>query len=574
MAQVTGQNLKQESNQNNNNHQGAAPLPEHGRVSLLRPPGVGQNDGNTLTAPDEADLGLASIVRALDIDGRHNRTVSHILGELNSNPVIIAYRQEVLHELLRLPELVEQFSRVLPQLIELASLGRNKSWGESLPLPQIGARLAELEIYLNCVELLWSALENYNQNSGAKSAALLNLRAGLQLAREEPVYRNLTVELPRLRDRLNQASSVTLGINLDAQLRPESATLLSVNPERFSGKSGLMQRLLGDRAAAEVLRGSTSLFPANENRPRTPEHELFKELERILEKVASPVAAALSRYTKVSSAWLSALEPEAAFYLGAVRLVREMRLARLDFCRPEIAPPGENSGHLQGCYSLDLALRLKVNNRQGEVVANEVNFSPTGHILIITGPNSGGKTTYTRAVGQAQVLFQAGLPVPATSARLSPVDAIYTHFAREERAEANGGRLAQELNSLSQIFRKASRYSLILLNEPLTGTDHNSARSLGKDLLAGLKLLEARAIFVTHLHELLDDPAMAPGQGIVSLVAVATLPHPGSSAFQPSYKVIPGLPRALANAAELARQHGLSLAQITQTLRERGLLEE
>jgi DNA mismatch repair protein MutS len=130
------------------------------------------------------------------------------------------------------------------------------------------------------------------------------------------------------------------------------------------------------------------------------------------------------------------------------------------------------------------------------------------------------------------------------------------------------------LNTLSQIFRKASRYSLILLNEPLTGTDHVSARSLGKDLLAGLKLLGASAIFVTHLHEQLDDPALDPSQGIVSLVAVATMQNTGGSAFQPSYKVIPGLPRALANAAELARQHGLSLSQITQTLRERGLIEE
>jgi hypothetical protein len=569
MAQVTGLNSKSEFNQNNNNHE-----TEPGKFSLLRPSGLGQNEGNSQVVPDEADLGLVSIIRALDVDGRHYRTVSNILGELNSNPAIIAYRQDTLYELLGLPGLVEQFSEVLPQLIELASTGRSKGWGDSLPLPQIAARLAELEIYLNCVETLWAALKNYGEGSQARSAALLGLRARLLQAREDSIYRNLIVELPRLRSRLSQASSVTLGINLDGQLRPESATLLSVNPERFSGKGGLMQRLLGERAASEALRGSTSLYPANENRPRTPEHELFRELERILEKVASPVAAALSRFTRVSSAWLAALEPEVAFYLGAVRLVHEMGQAGLAFSRPEIAPMAENTGQLHNCYSLDLALRLKPGNRQREVVANEVNFSASGHIFIITGPNSGGKTTYTRAIGQAQLLFQAGLPVPATSARLSPVDAIYTHFAREERADANEGRLAQELTSLGQIFRKASRHSLILLNEPLTGTDHVSAGSLGKDLLAGLKLLGARAIFVTHLHELLDDPSLSSAPGIVSLVAVATMQNTGGPAFQPSYKVIPGLPRALANAAELARQHGLSLSQIAQTLRERGLLTD
>ncbi len=576
MARVTGINSKQESNQSAGNNQAGGLSPDRTRLSLLRPPGVPRNEGNSPVLPDEADLGLSSIIRALDIDGRHNRTVSAVLGELNSDPAVITYRQDVLYELLRLPALVEQFGLALPHLTELASVGRTKHWDENLPLPQVAARLAELEIYVNCVEGLWSALESYRESAGTSSMGLQDLRTGLVRAREDAVYTNLTAELPRLRARLNQASSVTLGINLDAQLRPESATILSVNQDRFNGKGTLLQRLLGEKAAAEGQRGSTNLFPANENRPRTPEHELFRELERILEKVASPVAEALSRYTKVSSAWLAALEPEVAFYLGAVRLVRELGQAGLAFCRPVIAPAAERAGVLKGCYSLDLALRLKGLNRQAEIVPNEVNFSVTNHIFIVTGPNSGGKTTYTRAVGQAQVLFQAGLPVPALTARFSPVDAIYTHFAREERAEANGGRLAQELNSLGQIFRKASRQSLILLNEPLTGTDHVSARSLGKDLLAGLKLLGARAIFVTHLHELLDDTALDPGNGIVSLIAVASVPPAKGgatgTAFQPSYRVIPGLPRALANAAELARQHGLSFSQITQTLRERGLI--
>lgn len=566
MAQASEINSRSEAGQNGSNNQAGSVTD---RVSLLRSPGVARNQGNSQVLPDEADLGLASIIRALDIDGRHYRVVSGVLGELNSDPAVIGYRQDVLYELLRLPALVEQFGRVLPDLIELTTVGRSKNWGENLPLPQIAGRLAELEIYLNCVEGLWSALEGY----AGPSAGLADLRTGLQRAREEAIYNNLKAELPHLRARLNQASSITLGINLDAQLRPESATLLSVNVERFTGKGTIIQRLLGDKAASDALRGTTSLFPANENRPRTPDHELFRELERILEKVASPVADALSKYTKVSSAWLAALEPEIAFYLGAARLVRELHQAGLAFCRPQVAPAAEHVAVLEGNYSLDLALRLKGHNRQSEVVPNEVNFSGDRHIFIITGPNSGGKTTYTRAVGQAQVLFQAGLPVPAVSARLSPVDAIYTHFAREERAEANGGRLAQELNSLSQVFHKASRYSLILLNEPLTGTDHISARSLGKDLLGGLKLLGARAIFVTHLHELLDDATGDPDSGIVSLVAVAS-GHSSSNGqnFQPSYRVIPGLPRSLANAAELARQHGLSISQITQTLRERGMI--
>jgi DNA mismatch repair protein MutS len=574
MARVTDSNLKQDSHNKGGADQPTGATIEEIKLSLLRPAGYAPEAGNTRVLPDEADLGLTSIIRALDIDGRHSRTVSAVLGELNSDPVVISYRQDVLYELLRLPGIVQQFSLALPNLTELAMVGRTKQWGETQPLPQVVGRLAELEIYVNCVEGLWSALGSYQGTTSNGSTGLLGLRAGLQRVRNESVYQGLAAELPRLRASLREASSITLGINLDAQLRPESATIVSVNQERFSGKGTLLQRLLGDRAAAEAQRSSRNLYPANDNRPNTPEHELFRELDRILEKVARPVAETLARYTKVSSAWLAALGPEIAFYLGAVRLVKEMDQAGLALCRPAIAPAAENAGKASGLYSLDLALRLKGLKRQAEVVPNEVEFSASGHIFIVTGPNSGGKTTYTRAVGQAQVLFQAGLPVPATAARFSPVDAIFTHFAREERAEASGGRLAQELKSLSNLFRQASCNSLILLNEPLTGTDHISARSLGKDLLAGLKLLGARAIFVTHLHELLEDTALdiASGGGIVSLVAVASAPVENGSAFNPTYKIIPGLPRALANAAELARQHGLSLPQITRTLRERGLI--
>ena len=189
-------------------------------------------------------------------------------------------------------------------------------------------------------------------------------------------------------------------------------------------------------------------------------------------------------------------------------------------------------------------------------------------IAIVTGPNSGGKTTYTRAIGQAQVLAQAGLLVPGSSARISPVDAIYSHFAAPERTDIGGGRLTEELERLAQIFRQATRHSLILLNEPLASTDHAAARALCRDVLAGLQLLGARAVFVTHIYELADDADLP---GVVSLTAgVATIEQNGDAPV-PSYSIAPGRPQVAGYAAELARRHGLSRDQIASTLRERGV---
>jgi DNA mismatch repair protein MutS len=113
------------------------------------------------------------------------------------------------------------------------------------------------------------------------------------------------------------------------------------------------------------------------------------------------------------------------------------------------------------------------------------------------------------------------------------------------------------------------------LNEPLASTDQTSARTLGRDLLAGLRLLGARTVFVTHLHELVEDAlaleAGAPEQMIASLVA-GVAQHDGNGAEPaPTYRIAPGQPRPPGYAAQLARQYGLDAAQIAQTLRERGV---
>ena len=148
-----------------------APVP-----SLLHPV-AGATHTSGRPAPSEADLGLAPIIRALDFDGRHGRFVASVLAELCDNPAVIGYRQDLLDDLLRLPDLVANIAGILPQLGELANISRASNWGENIPLLQVATRLAELDGYVTCVERLWVALDA----AGAELHAdgLLNLRAFL-----------------------------------------------------------------------------------------------------------------------------------------------------------------------------------------------------------------------------------------------------------------------------------------------------------------------------------------------------------------------------------------------------------
>src|SRR5262249_54690923 len=156
--------------------------------------------------------------------GRHSRFIAGVLAQLCADPLVIAYRQDVLADLLQQPELAAGFARLLPQLGELANAGRGNRWGDNLPLIQVAERLAELDGYVSCVEGLWAALES--AGDAVRAAGLLGLRAYLAATRAEADYRRLVDELPELRAQLDQAGSVTLGINLDGQLRPESATIV------------------------------------------------------------------------------------------------------------------------------------------------------------------------------------------------------------------------------------------------------------------------------------------------------------------------------------------------------------
>lgn len=540
------------------------------RPSLLYPAEAARPAGQA--ALNDHDLGITPIVQALDYDRRHSHFISNVLNELTCDEATIRYRQDVLENMLALPALIEQIEALLPALRALTETRPFLTQSAVTPLLLIGGRMAELDNYLQCVEGLAAALSH--AGTAIEAAGLQALHGYLTALQADATYQRLAAELPALREQLDHASSVTIGINLSADLQPESATILSINRQRFAGKGTFLDRLFGEREASDAMRGITALYKANEGHAQTPEHEFFRDLSRLLERVAAPVAGALERYKRLNTASLAAFEPEFAFYIGAAKLINRLRAAGLPFCRPAVAPMAERVCTITDAYSLDLALRVEQTDAHEInrlIVANDVTFDRAHALCIITGPNSGGKTTYTRAVGQAHVLFQAGLLIPGTAARISPVDHIYTHFAAPERLDREGGRFDAELEHLSNVFSSATGDSLVLLNEPLTSTDHQAAQQIGRDVITGLRMLGARTIFVTHLYELYDE-LDTHGDGLTSIVSLVAESAEQRDHTVPTYKIVPGMPRMRQHAHELAARHHLSRAQIARTLRERGLL--
>ena len=416
-------------------------------------------------------------------------------------------------------------------------------------------------------------------------------------------FQQVVKALPEIFSNLRACTSITIGVNLDEHLQPEEAVLLAVNSERFT-ESGLLDRLLGKSAAdgkgiapihslptltesdGMITGGLPISGPTRRAEPMLV--PLFRDLSRVLEKTTKPIARELKHYVHLNSQFLKDLRPAIIFYVQAVELARKMEALGLPVCLPEIAPSAERLCEIEDNYNIQLALHLSSQmpekNLSGQVVTNEVSLGSRGRIVILTGPNQGGKTTYMQAVGQAQVMAQAGLFVPGRRARISPVDGLYTHYPVEERLELGTGRFGDEARRIRTIFEQVTRYSLVLLNESLSTTNMTESLYLAQDIVRALRQIGLRAIFTTHLHELaatVQDLNMdTPGDSlVVSMVASyeegqaeQTDVAAGDGSY--SYRIVLGPPLGRSYADRIAARYGISLEQLVALLHQRKVLDE
>src|SRR5262249_37753052 len=137
---------------------------------------------------------------------------------------------------------------------------------------------------------------------------------------------------------------------------------------------------------------------------------LFRDVAKVLDTVCQPIARALRQYNGLHSGFLATLHGDLAFYLAAVQLMERLRSRGLRVGRPDIAPMTDRVCALQEAYNLNLALHQMAHaDDTASIVTNDVAMDDDGRICILTGPNQGGKTTYTQMVGVCQLLGQTGI---------------------------------------------------------------------------------------------------------------------------------------------------------------------
>ncbi len=570
-------------------------------ISLLWPQGT---DPRAVARPPRlkgqaaADLNLRRLADAIGAAHGHTSAILDILCYLCDDPAVIRYRQDVLADLLDHPALAEGLAALLPQIQTLESYAFSARPGQS-PLYEVVWRVGQLEAYVEVIGGLNAVFEEHGQH--IRAAGLIALRERAAAIAAEDTFQTLAAELPELVQNVRGIASITIGINLDDQLRPAEATLLAVNSKKFQGAgSSLLGMLFGRHADAEGWAGIAPLHTARPDGPlpagtrgvkfdNPMMYPLFRDLADVTKKALRPVASVLGRYVRVNIHFLDDIGAELAFYLGAARLVRALQEAGLPTCRPALASMKARVCTVEDAYNINLALRLLAERRstsdpppdlRAAIVLNDIRFDDDGRIFVLTGPNQGGKTTYTQAIGLIHVLAGAGLFVPGRRATLSPVDNIFTHFPVEERPDAGIGRLGEEAQRLSTIFSRATRHSLVLLNESLSSTSPGESLYLARDVVRALRMLGARATFATHLHDLAADcdelNTETPGDSvIISLVSLAVEGDArDGDDVQQTYRIVAGPPRGRSYAREIAARYGISYEQLADLLNRRGVVDD
>lgn len=564
-------------------------------LSLMYPDGEDRAREQALPQRTQEDLGLALLARELAGGSLSDRQATRLLAQLPTDRETIIHRQRILVDIAQHPELRDGLSALLPKIRELTMFSRSAREADA-PLLQAIWRIGELELYLECIRDLCSAFDAVDAGqSGDLSAGLTTLADYARRAARTETFAALAEELPRLKEGLKQKQSVTIGVNLDERFRPTEAALLSVNPERFE-QSGLLGRFFDTLEHSSDYRVSRPIHrmpsPASIPERKIPLTPLFQDLDTVLRSLGKSLHRGLREFLSVETAPLSGLEPEISFYLGAHTLKVRLEAAGLPTAFPTVAETEERSLQATGFYNLQLALRVleaggapseagapdgtasEAAATAGAVVRNDLDLGGRAGILLITGANQGGKTTFVQGAGILQVLAQAGLFVPAEEAVVSPVDTVVTHFPTAEAGSIETGRLSQELGDLARMFDLATNDSLLLLNESLASTNAAEALVVAEEMIAALRRIGTRTLYATHLHELADrlhrlnEPADV-GPQVAGLTAETEW---DGEQVRRTYRIVPGSPGGHSFARDLARKHGISYEQLLEKFRERGIL--
>lgn len=188
------------------------------------------------------------------------------------------------------------------------------------------------------------------------------------------------------------------------------------------------------------------------------------------------------------------LRVELAFYVGCLNLRDRLAAIGASTCFPEPEPLGGRRHRCKELYDVSLALTMGRS-----IVGNTVDAAGKS-LVIITGANQGGKSSFLRSIGLAQIMMQCGMFVGAESFSAGICGGLFTHYKREEDATMRGGKLDEELRRMSEVADEIGPSAIVLFNESFASTNEREGSEIARQVVRALLEQQVKVFFVTHLY--------------------------------------------------------------------------
>ncbi len=506
------------------------------------------------------DLSIDFLAAHLSHEKEEQPKLRHLLMQMPVDPAVIAYRQAIYKDLKNVPDVCERMQEIF-DMMQFYTMDINRSIYEKSSIWELVTRLRSLQNYVSSI----SQLQELLKGRAFRSDGMRMLVHHIERISTESGFSELAKDLEMLGDDVDGIRSMTLGVNFDSEFYPDEVGIISLNPYAF-GEKGVLERFLHFHRQKNTSDADLTPFTmlTHEKKPSAAESPLMNNLTQIVERML-PTATRklhkiLKKYTDVSGMALARLGDELMFYLRCIELETKLAAAKLPCCIPEFS---ENETILSDFYNVKLAICHLNGTVENSIVCNDLQFTKSRNILILTGPNRGGKTILTQGAGLAFLLFQHGMFVPCSSGKIRLCDGIYTHFPADENQTVALGRLGEESERFRMICETATSESLLLFNESFATTSHSESLYIAQDVLKYLCCLGARTCFNTHMHELAEQTEQLRCEKSVCGAASVVM---GQREGEDAYRIRYEKPNGKSYAHDIALQYGITFEQLLENL--------
>ena len=386
-----------------------------------------------------------------------------------TDPEAVTYRQEILSDCLAAPEMIRDLYALAGEALQ----AERKVWsglGRDQPRTLLRTAVQKMEVLVAYLRRLRTLAGEQAPN--VSSPGLSRLFEMLIAELDDDYFALIDGYLSEL----NFKGGLLVSAQLAAGNRGTGYTL------RRAREQGFLERLL-DRSGY-----SFTLADRDEAGARA-----LGELE---DRGVNAVANALSQSRDHVASFFIMLRTELAFYVACLNLSDRLVAKQEPTTLPSVLPSDRMALSARGLY--DVCLSLTVEDR---IVANDVDADDKS-LVMITGANQGGKSTFLRSVGLAQLMAQAGMFVAADALTVNACDGMFTHYKREEDDTMESGKLDEELARMSDIADHIRPRCVLLCNESFAATNEREGSEIARHVLDALLAENIKVLFVTHMFDL------------------------------------------------------------------------